>query len=345
MISLSNGRLLFPHPEERIREYCELEVYRGYDDFHSIDNIITRKDIEATKRIFSMIDQHGHSESISILNSQAIPSALSRVPDNELGDIADGDWYTIRESISSLFDVFHNIDYVGLAKTAKILHLKRPHLFPILDSYVVEFLTGARLSDLSHGHGLTDLGMRALEIARKDIASNLTSFRQLQEALSDLPIPLTITRMYDILCWATWKWDILGIRGTTRWIPTASGFSKVTGYASKTLLDTKQLKQLKREIPPPHVPASRSLGFTSKGCVEVNTLEKLNHIISKADGFIVITDTTDNKIHLTSCRFVSRSGFNEKVIVNKKRNGRYFWCSDYNEAKARFRAADCKICI
>jgi hypothetical protein len=263
MISLSNGRLLFPYPEERIREYCELEVYRGYDDFHSIDNTITRKDIEATKRIFSMIDQHGHSESISILNSPAIPRLLSRVPDKEIGDIPDPDWHTIRENIASLFDVFHDIDHVGLAKTAKILHLKRPRLFPILDSYVVEFLTGTKLSDVSHGHSLTDLGMRALEIARKDMIGNLAGFKQLQQVLGDLPISLTIARMYDILCWTTWKWDILGNRKTTRWVPAGSGFNRETGYASKTLLNPERLKRIK--IPLPHAPALRSAGFTQKG--------------------------------------------------------------------------------
>lgn len=343
MISLSNARLLFPYPDKRIREYCELEVYRGYDDFHSIDDTVTRKDIEATKRIFSMIDQHGHSESISILNSPAIPRALSRVPDKEIGNIPDPEWHTIRQTIGSLFDVFHNIGYVGLAKTAKILHLKRPHLFPILDSYVVEFLTDIKLPDVAHGHSLTDLGMRALEIARKDIISNLASFRQLQQVLSDLPIPLTIARMYDILCWTTWKWDMLGNRQTTRWIPTGASFNKVTGYASKTLLDAERLKRFKTS--PPRVPAPRSPSFTQEGCSEINTVDELDRVISEEDGFIVILDTTGNKIHRVSCRSVSRNGFNEKVIVNRKRNGRYFWCKEHNEAKARFRAKDCKTCI
>jgi hypothetical protein len=345
MINLSDGRLLFPLPEDRIREYCRLEVYHGYDDFHSVDSVVSRKDIEATKRIFSMIDQHEHSESISILNSSAIAPALSRVPDEELGTIPNEDWYKIKESVGSLFDVFHNIAYVGLAKTAKILHLKRPNLFPILDSYVVEFLTGVRLCDVSSRHALTDTGMRAMEIARKDIAGNFTSFRQLKRALSDLPIPLTAARMYDILCWTTWKWDILGIRQTTKWVQTVSGFKKETGHVSKTLLDPHQLGEFKTLTRPSPAPSSSSPRFIGKGCSEIETLEELDQIISKKEGFIVITDTTGNKIHSVSCRWVNRNGFELKVIVNRKRNGRYFWSKDYHEAEARFRAKDCRTCI
>lgn len=47
MISLSGGKVLLHYPEERIREYCDLEVYHGYDDLYSIDNAITTQDIEA----------------------------------------------------------------------------------------------------------------------------------------------------------------------------------------------------------------------------------------------------------------------------------------------------------
>ena len=166
---------------------------------------------------------------------------------------------------------------------------------------------------------------------------------QLQQALGDLPISLTIARMYDILCWTTWKWDILGNRKTTRWVPVGSGFNRETGYVSKTLLDPEQLKRVK--IPLPHAPALRSAGFTQKGCIEINTMKEFDRVLGEKNGFIVILDTTGNKIHHVSCRWVNRNGFNEKVIINRKRNGRYFWCKDCNEAKAKYRARDCKTCM
>lgn len=343
MITLAGGKLLFPYSEERIREYCELEVYYGYDDFHSIDNTITKRDIEATKRIFSTIDQYGHSESISILNSTEIPAVLSKIPDLELGEVSDSNWRKMKEDIASLFNAFHEINYVGLAKTAKILHLKRPHLFPILDSYVVEFLTGVKRSDLSTNRSLTSLGVHALEIARKDITQEIIRFKQLQRALYDLSIPLTIVRMYDILCWTTWKWDVLGKRQTTKWIPTSSGYIRQTGYASKTLLKAKYLRRIRPQSA--SIPKKSFSISTAEGCTEINTLKQFDLITSRGEGFIVILDTTGNKIHRALCKWVKRDNFNEKVIVNRKRNGRYFWCRDHKDAMVRFRAKECRTCM
>jgi len=342
MISLSSGRVLFPCPEERIREYCELEVYHGYDDLHSVDNRITKRDIEASKRIFSMIDQHGHSESVAILNSPEIPARLSKIPDVELGEISDLDWGEIRARIISLFDAFHEIKYVGIAKTAKILHLKRPHLFPILDSYVVELLTEENPSNVSNQHSFTDTGMRTLDIARKDIIQNITEFRKVQRSLFDLPISLTMVRMYDILCWTTWKWDVLGKRQTTRWIPMDSDYVKQIGFVSKTLLSKEYLKGIKAS----QTNVQRSpVTMTHRGCTELDTLEQFDLTISRGEGFIVLLDTTGNKIHKVSCKWINRESFNEKVIINRKKNGRYFWCRDYKDATLKFRVRACKSCI
>jgi hypothetical protein len=343
MITIAGGKLLFHHPEQRIREYCELEVYQGYDNFHSIDNTITKRDIEATRRIFSMIDQHGHSESTAILNSLKSVPALSMIPDLELGEIKHSEWQILKRNITSLLDAFHEIKYVGLAKTRKSLHLKRPHLFPILDSYVVELLTGKKLSDVSHYRDLTDVAVRALEIAHEDITQNLAKYKQLQQKLLDLPIPLTIVRMYDILCWTTWKWDVLGIKQTTKWIPTNSGYRRQTGYASKTLLKKVQLKKIKPKI----TSTSKKIFSTSRveGCSEINTLQQFDKIVNQRIGIIVILDSTGNKIHRTTCKWIKKSFFREKVIINRKRNGRYFWCKNYKDAMISFRTKDCNSCI
>jgi len=161
LISLCGGRVVFPNPEARICEYCDLEVYYGYDDLHSIDNTITRQDIEATKRLQSMIDRYGQQESSSILSSSEIPVILSRIPNLDLADVQ---WQDVKRDIEKLLGVFFRIDGVGLAKTVKILHLKRPNLFPILDSYVVEFLRESLTN--TPKRGLAELGLRALDLAR-----------------------------------------------------------------------------------------------------------------------------------------------------------------------------------
>lgn len=39
-IKLSNG-MVINNPEDRIREYCRVEIYDGYDDCHEVNNAIT----------------------------------------------------------------------------------------------------------------------------------------------------------------------------------------------------------------------------------------------------------------------------------------------------------------
>ena len=53
----SNGKSIL-NPEDRIREYCEIEIYQGYDDKHSITNKITRYDVDAANKLYAMIDRY-----------------------------------------------------------------------------------------------------------------------------------------------------------------------------------------------------------------------------------------------------------------------------------------------
>ncbi len=48
----SNGKSIL-NPEDRIREYCEIEIYQGYDDKHSITNKITRSDVDAANKLYA----------------------------------------------------------------------------------------------------------------------------------------------------------------------------------------------------------------------------------------------------------------------------------------------------
>ncbi len=48
-IELSNDAFI-TNPEERIREYCRVEVYRGYDDGHDVTDTITVENIRAANR-------------------------------------------------------------------------------------------------------------------------------------------------------------------------------------------------------------------------------------------------------------------------------------------------------
>ena len=195
--------------EERIREYCDIEIYRGYDDCHSINDTITIDDINAANILYAGIDRFDHMESQRILRCVSVSPLLRRIEDVDLGNQSSTEWSGMKERIRPLLSEFLSIQGVGLAKAMKILHLKRPRLFPILDAFVIKFLTGIDISGISKDR-LFDIGMKALDISRSDIINNLEAFDDLQRKLTNLPIPLTTVRMYDILCWTTEKWVVRG---------------------------------------------------------------------------------------------------------------------------------------
>lgn len=196
-----------PSPEERIREYCEIEIYQGYDDQHSPDNVISPKDIKAANSLYARINS---SESSRILSYSTISLLLAKVRNEDLSKISDVEWIVEKGNIRQLLKELLSIQGIGLAKAFKILHLKRPKLLPIFDSYVVKFLTGTDLTTISDKGKILEIGLSALEISRNIILRNHDGFSRLQQQLTDLPIPLTITRLFDILCWTTEKWDIRG---------------------------------------------------------------------------------------------------------------------------------------
>jgi hypothetical protein len=204
-------------------------VYEGFDDCTVPDNVITTCDIETSKRIFSMFDQHGYGESARVLSSNDIRNALGVIPNWDLAAISDSEWISVKKDLRLLFGCFLAISHVGLAKAGKIIHIKRPKLVPILDSYVVNLLTGVNPANVYSKSSLLSLGMHALEIARNDIIRNRDFFNE-NTGLNGLRIPISSARTYDILCWTHWKWEVKSIRTTTRWKKTDHGYVQVRDY-------------------------------------------------------------------------------------------------------------------
>ncbi len=224
MIELKEA-LTFRKPELRIREYCEIEIYKVYDGRHNINNTISEKDVQTANKLYALINRYDKTQSTRLLaESKKFARILSRIPNVALHSIPNDEWSEHRKAIREIFDKIMGIKGFGLARATKILHLKRPELFPILDSYVVAFLLEESLGDSKRN---IRIGMKCMELARKTIQSNKSGFESLQKRLSDLPIPLSIVRLFDILCWTTEKWDLRGI--------TSAPYG--TKKASKSLLN------------------------------------------------------------------------------------------------------------
>lgn len=127
--------VFFSDPESRVREYCEIEVYFGYDDKHSIDNFITKSDIDAANELYAMIDLYYKGTSGRILEkSPSLTTLLSKIPNKPIDSFKDNEWTEIKKRIEPVLKAMTSIHGVGVPTATKMLHLKRPQLFPVLDA-------------------------------------------------------------------------------------------------------------------------------------------------------------------------------------------------------------------
>jgi len=262
--------VVFEDPEQRIREYCSVEIYHGYDDKHSTNDFLSKEDIDTANKLDAMIDRYDNNESTRLLShSDRIANTLSKIPNKDLFTIPHDEWVEVRKKIERLLAEFLSVKGIGLAKATKILHLKRPNLFPVLDSLVVKFLLDIDNSEVEKNRQ-TDIGLRALELARTIMVEHKDAFEKLVKQTRDLPIPLTPVRMFDILCWTTEKWDIRGNHRAPYGTPHRS-----------------LLKPFKSE-PPKRQAATRTKG---------------------RNGYVVFEDlyrATGPKVHHTSCFYYQR---------------------------------------
>jgi hypothetical protein len=246
MIIIRDG-LIFEDPEARIREYCEIEVYYGYDDRHSVNDTISMQDIEAANNLYAMIDRYDKGESRRLLGkSKEIANTLTSLPNRPIYDYDEEEWRKIRSSIRNLFTTFMGVHGIGLAKTTKILHLKRPELFPIIDRLVAKLLLDIIIGDNKRKD--IENGLNALDISRKIILNNLNEFKKLQSSLSDLQIKLSIMRLFDILCWTAEKWDIQRKLTAPKGTPSKSLLNKQPKLSTIKIKPTKYSTEKKAKI-------------------------------------------------------------------------------------------------
>jgi hypothetical protein len=104
-------------------------------------------------------------------------------------------WPPLRQ----LFDAFADIRGVGLAKTTKALHRKRPALIPMLDSVVQTYLeTDDPGADVPFGE-------RALALVRgykRDLDRNRAAMRAVRRELARLGYEVSEVRILDLLIWS-----------------------------------------------------------------------------------------------------------------------------------------------
>jgi Family of unknown function (DUF6308) len=129
---------------------------------------------------------------------RAVERALRAIaPDASLAGAANPvPWPPLRQ----LFDAFAGIRGVGLSKTTKALHPKRPALIPMLDSIVQRYLHDDDLgADASFGE-------RALGLVRgyqRDLDRNWAAVHAVRQEVARRGYRLTEVRILDLLILST----------------------------------------------------------------------------------------------------------------------------------------------
>lgn len=110
------------------------------------------------------------------------------------------------EAMDRLFKLMTDVPGVGWAKASKILHFKRPHLYPILDSRLVDMYQGpaALAAQAYPGRGFTSMYWAAI---RMDVMANRSALRELRATLLTQAqlvrlADLSDVRMLDIFSWS-----------------------------------------------------------------------------------------------------------------------------------------------
>ena len=159
---------------------------------------IDRADIQALNRTMRARTPHAAWES-----QLGRPLAwLAAVPaDLDLIEASDAEWEAIGggELVRAALEATV-VRGIGVAVATKLLHLKRPRLFPVLDSLVAQML-GAPLA----GDGPTKMrvaqAMRLVAHLRREGRRNLDDLRQLQRDLDAVGIERSLVRILDAVLW------------------------------------------------------------------------------------------------------------------------------------------------
>jgi len=326
-IAIANGTA-FENAEERVREYCEVEVYRdrnfsgGYDDHHSVSDSVTAEDVEAANNFYAKISSLDKGR---MTHSAEIRERLAGLGDLDLGELDETRWREARTGVMLLVSSFLALPNVGLPQCTKVLQLKRPRLFPILDPYVVKFLTGNDMEKNVFSTGeLLQICLGCMDTARSDLARNREAFSELQAKLVDLPTPLTNVRVYDILCWTQEKWVNRGDR---------AGPHGVAG------------RSLDQRAPGPAPGAFQQADGGAPGPQgEIRSIKEFRQVKLKADGVVVTTASKPPRAHRALCRELSEERFLDAVVFNEGKKGRYYLRKDLAEAVKDFQAVACMKC-
>lgn len=103
----------------------------------------------------------------------------------------------------------------GMAVATKLLHLKRPRLFPMLDRLVAEML-GLGVPNESTVEQRVDTAIRLTHTIRAEGRRNLDALRNIRDELAQERTQRSLIRLFDAILW--FAHPAAGVRGAPRTI-------------------------------------------------------------------------------------------------------------------------------
>ena len=127
---------------------------------------------------------------------------LASIPlDLDLLDTSDDDWLAahgddhLRAALTAVLGPGR-----GLAVATKVLHLKRPRLFPVLDAFVAEMFGVSASPDPTPDRRIA-VALRLALAIRREGRNNLEVLRHIQQRLDSYDINRPLVRILDALVW------------------------------------------------------------------------------------------------------------------------------------------------
>jgi hypothetical protein len=78
---------------------------------------------------------------------------------------------------------------------------------------------------------------------------------------------------------------------------------------------------------------------------EISNFEDLRKLRLADEGYFVITDTARSAlVHRVNAKCITADSFNLKVVINKSKQGSYFWVDSLATAAHKYGAKSCKVC-
>lgn len=194
---LRNGTRI-ENPLERALQFLEQDSsYLKYDLAEvQQDDVLTEADIRVANAMIARMSP----QVIARIHERApaINAALARIPTSaSLAASADAiPW----EALEELMEAMDGIPEVKLARQTKVLHKKRPALIPILDSVLAMYLR--RVDRLRRTGNPARDAVELIRSYKRELDTNLSALRSLQEELRLHNIDLTECRLLDLFLWA-----------------------------------------------------------------------------------------------------------------------------------------------